>query len=197
MKYLTPERYLRLDNLSNEQAFLAAQQQWEEALTSYQEQLQRIWKQLPRALQKLLKSVYLHDSRVLTMHQIDQEFFITLQPPSDPGRLVVLGYSLVEEPSVEQDVLPQDRRREPIEWLYDELDLDRPEGPRGLPPSSDKPTMRHNILLSNGWEVTLRFRSIWVKRPIRVIPVLPLQRNGQPVGQGTPNSLEQGKTDPE
>src|SRR5262249_51968281 len=99
MKHFTPERYLRLGNLDDEQAFLDAQQQWEEAYTAYRDQLQRIRKELPRSLRDLVDSVYLHDARVLTMHQSDQNFFITLQPPSDPERLVVLGYSLVEEPS--------------------------------------------------------------------------------------------------
>jgi hypothetical protein len=176
MKYFTPQLYLQLGNLDHEQAFLTAQEHWEKALSDYRAHLQRIRKELPRSLRNLVESVYLHDARVLTMHQIEQEFFITLQPPSDPERLVVVGYSLVEEPRVEQDALPAERCREPIEWLYDELDLDRPEGPRGLPAPPGKPTLRHNILLSNGWEVKLRFRTVWVKRPIRVIPVLPGQR---------------------
>ena len=184
MKFFTPERYLQLGNLGDEQAFLTAQQQWEEALTAYDKHLQAIRKELPRSLRSLVESVYLHDARVLTMHQIDQEFFITLQPPSDPDRLVVIGYSLVEEPRVEQAVLPAERRREPIEWLYDELTLDRPEGPRGLPAPPGKPTLRHNILLSNGWEVKLRFRSVWVKRPIRVVPVLAdLHKAKRPLNQ--------------
>lgn len=106
------------------------------------------------------------------MHQSEKDFLITLQPPSDPERLVVLGYSLVEEPIISQNVLPPDHRREPIQWLYDELELDRAEGPRGLPAPAGRPTIRHNILLSNGWEVALRFRSVWVKRPLRVIPVV-------------------------
>jgi hypothetical protein len=181
MKYFTPERYLRLGNLEDEQDFLNAQQEWEEALTGYREQLQRIWKDLPRGLRHLMETVYLHDARVLTMHQEEEQFFITLQPQSDPEHLVVLGYTLVEEPSIEQNVLPAERCREPIEWLYDELDLDRPEGPRGLPAPQGKPTVRHNILLSNGWEVMLRFRSVWVKRPLRVIPVVPRQRGSQPI----------------
>lgn len=180
MKYFTPERYLPLGNLDDEKAFLAAQQQWEEAIAGYREQLQRIRKQLPRSLRSLVESVYLHDARVLTMHSVDQEFFITLQPPSTPEHLVVLGYSLVEEPTIEQNVLPPERCREPIEWLYDELDLDRPEGPRGLPARAGKPTFRHDILLSNGWEVHLRFRSAWVKRPLRVIPVVPQPRESRP-----------------
>jgi hypothetical protein len=117
--------------------------------------------------------VYLHDARVLSMHQREDVLVATLQPESDPGRLVVLGYSLVEEPLVKQNQLPEDYCRTPIQWLYDEVDLDRPEGPRGLPAPADRPTFRHDILLSNGWEVALRFRAVWVHRPIQVIPVVP------------------------
>jgi hypothetical protein len=173
MKYFTPERYLCLGNLDDEKDFLAAQQQWEDAIADYRKQFQRIRKQLPRGLRTLVESVYLHDARVLTMHSLEQDFFVTLQPPSTPEHLVVLSYSLVEEPIVEQQVLPPERCREPIEWLYDELDLDRPEGPRGLPAREGKPTFRHDILLSNGWEVRLHFRSARVKRPLRIIPVVP------------------------
>jgi hypothetical protein len=186
MKYFTPERYLRLDRLEEREAFLAAQVEWEEALSGYREQLQRVRKDLPRGLRGLMQTVYLHDARVLAMQQDivreGSQFLITLQPPSDPSRLVVLGYSLVEEPTIEQNVLPPDRCQEPIEWLYDELDLDRPEGPRGLSAPPGKPTIRHNILLSNGWEVILRFRYAWVKRPLRVIPVVSEPRDRQPVG---------------
>jgi hypothetical protein len=182
MKYFTAERYLNLGNLDDEQKFLAAQQEWEQAIADYRDQLQRIRKELPRSLWQLVESVYLHDARVLTMHQSDQDFFITLQPLAPPEHLVVLGYSLVEEPIIEQNVLPPERCREPIEWLYDELDLDRPEGPRGLPAPPGKPTIRHNILLSNGWEVRLHFRSAWVKRPIRVIPVVPKPSDHEAVG---------------
>src|SRR5262249_36305075 len=133
-------------------------------------------KMLPRGLRKIVGSVYLHDARVLSMHQ-DEWFVITLQPMSDPERLVTLSYELVEEPEVLQGLLPPERRREPVEWLYAELDLDRPEGPRGLPGPSSPPTFRHNILLSNGWEVVLRFRSAGAHRPVRVFPVRPEGRS--------------------
>ncbi len=172
MKYFTPERCLRLGNLDDEAAFLAAQEEWEKALSDYREQLQRIRQTLPPDLSKMVESVYLHDAPVLAMYKNENTFSITLQPPSDPERLAVFDYSLVEEPTIVQDVLPLEWRREPIQWLYDELDLDWPEKPCGLPVLSDKPTMRHNILLSNGWEVTLHFRSAQVKRPIRLIPVV-------------------------
>ncbi len=181
MKFFTPERYLSLANLDDKQTFLAAHQQWEEALSAYGEQLQRLGEKLPRGLRRLVEPVYLHDARVLAMYQDKELFLITLQPEPDPGRLVVLGYVLVEEPTIEQQALPVERFREPVEWLYDELDLDRPEGPRGLPAPTAEPTFRHNILLSNGWEVAIRFRTAWVKRPLRVLPALAGQSGARPV----------------
>jgi hypothetical protein len=182
MKYFTPERYLRLGKLDDEGAFLAAQQQWEEALAAYRQHLQQIRAELPKGMRRLVESVYLHDARILSMHQTEEKFVITLQPESDPRRLVVLGYTLVEEPLIEQQALPTDRQSSPVEWLYDELDLDRPEGPRGLPVSAGEPTFRHNILLSNGWEVTIRFRQVWVLRPVRVLPAVPGRSEGQTAG---------------
>jgi hypothetical protein len=182
MKYFTIERYLNLGNVADEQQFLAAQEQWELAIDGYRAQLLRIRKELPRSLRQLVETVYLHDARVLIMHQSDQDFFITLQPPSLPGHLIVLRYSLVEEPMIEQHVLPPERCREPIEWLYDELDLDRPEGPRGLPTAANKPTFRHEILLSNGWQVRLRFRSAVVKRPVQILPVATPTSDDKTVG---------------
>jgi hypothetical protein len=185
MNYFTPERYLRLGNRDNKEQFLASLQEWEDAITAYKDHLEEIRKKLPRALAALIKSVYLHDARVLTMHQDEDRFEITLQPVSTPGQLVVLFYRLVGDPMIKQGVLPAERCREPIEWLYDEIDLERPRAPEGMaPPARGKPTFRHNILLSNGWEVVVRFDSCAVQRPVRVIPIAPTLQCGP--GQQTP-----------
>jgi hypothetical protein len=174
MNYFTTERYLSLGNLLDKEGFLSSLQEWEDAIAAYKEHLAQIQKKLPRSLVSLNKTVYLHDARVLSMHQDEDRFEITVQPVSTPGQLVVLFYRLVEDPVIKQGVLPPDRRREPIEWLYDEIDLDRPQSPQGLTNDAiGKPTYRHNILLSNGWEVVVRFNSCAVQRPIRVIPVVP------------------------
>lgn len=180
MNYFTPARYLRLGNLENEDEFLAAQQGWEDAISGYRAHLDAIKGRLPPRLRRFLTrdGVYLHDARVLSIHQRTDHLVITLQPGSLPDRLVVFEYWLVEEPLIQIDQLPPDRCREPIEWLYDEVDLDRPEGPRGLPVhlpvrQTNPPTFRHNILLSNGWELTVRFRNVRVEVPLRVVPVPP------------------------
>src|SRR5947209_1257367 len=122
MKYFTPERYLRLGDLDHEAVFRAAQQEWEQTLARYQRHLQHIRSVLPAGLRRLLESVYLHDARVLDIWQGSvRRCTITLQPESDRARLVVLSYSLVEPPSLQQGVLPAAVRSEPVAWLYDEL----------------------------------------------------------------------------
>jgi hypothetical protein len=49
--------------------------------------------------------------------------------------------------------------------MYDEIDLDEPDG--------EAPTFRHDIILSNGWEVSLRFRALEISRPRKLLPVAP------------------------
>src|SRR5262245_28787525 len=98
MQFFTPERYLRLGNLDDRQAFLSANEDWEKAVQGYQAHLERIRGKLPARLRQLVQSVALHDARVLDMWQGQRsKYSITLLPESDPSRLVVLAYSL-EEP---------------------------------------------------------------------------------------------------
>jgi hypothetical protein len=157
MKFFTPDRYLRLGNLDDEQAFLAAQADWELALADYQQHLQRIRERLPAALRRLIESVYLHDARVVDMVLGGRNrCIITLQPESLPSHRIVLAYSLVERPTINRQALPEIVRSEPLEWLYDEVDVEQ---------GTDRPTFRHAILLSNGWEVGLRFGKVTITRP--------------------------------
>ncbi len=166
MKYFTPERYLKLGNLNDEGAFLAAHEEWEQAIEDYKKHWQRIGPELPGGLRRLVDSVYLHDARVLDMWQGRvSRFTITLQPESDPARLVVLAYSLAEPPHIEEGVLPPENRSAPAAWLYDELDVQRKAGRPAA--------FTHDILLSNGWEVHLRFRGVAVTRPVAFLPAVP------------------------
>jgi hypothetical protein len=164
MKHFTPERYLRLGNLDDRDAFLAAQEDWERAVEGYQAQLQRVVGEFPPGLRRVLETISLHDARVLDMWLGDRkQFSITLHPESDPSRLVVFGYALVEPPRVEQDVLPESVRSEPVTWLYDELDF-------GGETRQGKPAFTHDILLSDGREIRLHFRSVTVRRPLPLVP---------------------------
>jgi hypothetical protein len=171
MKYFPPERYLALGNLRERQAFLAAHDDWERAIKGYKDRLRKIRSDLPAALRQMVESIYLHDARVLDMwHGQRSRFTITLHPESDPSRLVVLVYSLKEPPTIDQDALPTEARSTPVAWLYDELDVERPNSHRTKPLDRRPLLYTHNILLSNGWEVRLRFRQVTISRPVSLIP---------------------------
>jgi hypothetical protein len=160
MKYFTPERYLRLGNLEDESAFLAAHDEWERAIADYKEHLQSIRARLPAGLRRLVETVYLHDARVVDMLLgARNRLTITLQPESLPTHRIVLAYSLLEPPTILGEALPESVRSEPLEWLYDELDVEQGE------PADGRPIISHDILLSNGSEVKLRFRTVSVTRP--------------------------------
>jgi hypothetical protein len=164
MRFFTPERYLRLGNLADEAAFLAAQDDWERAIADYRRHLQQIRDRLPAGLRRLIESVSLHDARVVDMVSGKRgRLTITLQPETPPSQRIVLTYSLIEPPAIDETALPEEALSQPTEWLYDELDVQ----------AGAEPTFRHDILLSNGWEVSLRFRGVTVSRPRPLIPSLP------------------------
>ena len=60
-----------------------------------------------------------------------------------------------------EDALPEAARSRPLQWLYDELDV--------APAGAEAGTFLHSILLSNGWEVKVRFRSVTVTRPVSLL----------------------------
>lgn len=159
MKYFTPERHLRLGALDNEANFLAALQEWEDANTNYLAHVESIRPELPSELLHLSKEVLLHDAHVLSAYQQDDLFVLTLQPELDDLRLVVLTYRLAQELDV-RTVLPPDSCTSVPLFTYDEMDLDVP--------AAGGPTFRHNILLSNGLELTIRAYSVNVARPLRL-----------------------------
>ena len=187
MKYFTSELLVRLQDRSNAQNFVAALDDWERALTQYKKRLRRVRGELPNDFRLLLEGLPLHDFRVLDMWWGGRtRFTITLQPeswtpvqlaeavagqrpqvarPLQPEnytpRLMVLTYSLTEPPMVQENVLPESVRSQPIAWLYDELDVRT---------RKSKPQFAHHILLSDGREVQLHFRNVAVNRPLSVVP---------------------------
>ena len=170
MKFFTPKRYLGLGCLDDKQAFLAAQENWEQAIKKYAARFRRIRDKLPAALRRLDESVYLHDARVLGMWLgRANRFTISLQPESDPTRLAVITYSLLRPPIVNKRALPPDACSEPTAWLYDELDIQTARK-KGQKPGVNLATFVHNILLSNGWELRLLFHATTVARPVAILP---------------------------
>ena len=118
-----------------------------------------------------MDSIYLYDARVLDMWQGRRSrFIITLLPESAPGRFVILAYSLVETPRFAYGALPPEVHSQPVAWLYDELDVQPGAAASAGRRGRRLKAFRHNILLSNGWEITLRFRNVSVSRPVALLP---------------------------
>jgi hypothetical protein len=165
MKHFTPERLIRLQDRANRARFLRSLEDWETAAKSYKRQLAKLRDRLPVDLGLLIDSVPLHDAQVLDMWWGGRsQFTITLLAGAAPSHLVVLTYSLVEKPEVAPEVLPESVRSAPTLWLYDELDSG------GV--TRRAPTFMHNILLSDGREIRLHFRSVTVRRPVSLVPAI-------------------------
>lgn len=178
MKYFTPKRLARLQDHSDEKQFLAALDDWEHALENYWQQLKETQQKLlvtqpplPKNLQEFMiffTTVSLHDARILDMSFGDHSRFrITLHPEFQPERLVVLTYSLDGPPQIQPNVLPEQLRSEPRTWLYDELTL---EGGK----SKEERVFHHDILLSDGSEISLRFCHGTIERPVPMVPPVPV-----------------------
>jgi hypothetical protein len=170
VRHFTSKRIVGLQDRSDKQRFLDTLEDWEDAATAYRVQLSRIQHALPSALRRLVQTVSLHDAWVIDISQGQRtRFTVILQPESDPLRQVVLAYSLSAPVEIIEDALPEAARSRPLQWLYDELDV-APAGDAGSEASEvEAGTFLHSILLSNGWEVKVRFRSVTVTRPVSLL----------------------------
>jgi hypothetical protein len=105
-------------------------------------------------MRSLLRRYYLHDARICTMAIGDGLLFvITLRLDGEGNGWLQLTYRLVSAPTIH----PHPEIAEglaPLEWLYDEVDL----------VGTDPSTFQHNILLTDGSELEVRFRGLTVKR---------------------------------
>jgi hypothetical protein len=181
MRYFTPELFARLQDLDDR----AALKEWDRSAERYSTSLQQIHSRLPVTVRKLAGLPLLHDAEVLCIAQSRDKVSITLEPESDDGRLIVLSYTVVEDPQINRSAFPDTYRTEYVAWLYDEIALGkpgarRPSFPRGATARDGRvPVYHHDILLSNGWELSLRFRSVKIARPRRLLPSLPADGNAK------------------
>jgi hypothetical protein len=171
MKYFTPERFVRLQDLTVERTWRAAALAWEQAGQRYRARLQQVLPRLPSGLRRLLRFTPVHDAEILSISRGRSQLTITLRPAPPAERLVVLRYTLTEPPRINRTALPERCRSRQVQWLYDELDLRPASGlaARG-PQGGSGPVFTHAILLSNGWEIQLRFRRLTVSRPCALLP---------------------------
>lgn len=152
MNYFTPELYKRFSS-PNHDLVTQAHDDWETAIEAYKRRLQEIAPQMTACPRKLAETLCLHDADYLGM---------AVLPTSDAGMplavlltrqntsRVFLVYFLAGQPSTRAVEGDWPFSKEQVHWLYDEFDIDS-EG-----------VQQHEILLSNGQIVTLRFHEMQV-----------------------------------
>jgi hypothetical protein len=153
MKYFTPEVILRTRSEDDDTAD-AASEEWDRLQECYLGRLKEIDPKMPRSLRSLLKRYYLHDARVSTIALDDgTTLTMVLQLDGHDNGGLQLTYSLTAPLKIH--LHPEIVEGEaPLEWLYDEVDLI----------DTEPPTFQHNILLTDGSELEVRFRGLTVKR---------------------------------
>jgi hypothetical protein len=164
MRYFTPERWLGLQHVPDATTFTAVYGEWERAIADYEEELSRILPRLPVRLRHFAEKESLHDGAVLACWGEGERLTILVRPDSPGERLVSLAYTLVAAPVIRRDVLPAEHRGQP-RWMYDEFGMEAGE-------SADVPVFTHDILLHNGWALSLRFRELDVAEAPALLPVL-------------------------
>jgi hypothetical protein len=164
MTHFTTERFLRLQNLDSEEAYKAGMAEWERAVADYDRQLNRLDPIFPPEVQQLSRH-HLHDANVLVIAQSGDQLILELQMDYLPKEVVQLTYHLESEPEVVPDSLPSEYRSSRPQWMYDEIDAQ----PASLPGKGT--VFLHNILLSDGKELKIRFKALDVKTAAAIYPV--------------------------
>jgi hypothetical protein len=176
MKYFTPSRYLRLQNMAEPDTVLAALNEWDQAVKQYRADLAPI---LPPGekyedLRSFALHVSLHDGVVLASWFARGRLYLVVRPEPPATRLVSLTYSLAGEPVVVDHAFPDHVRTDTMEWMYDEI----ARLPLGSTPP-DEAVFTHNILLGNGCELCIPFTRMKVGRPSMWLQGVPTPA-GQP-----------------
>jgi hypothetical protein len=174
MKYFTPKLFVRLQDVRDETAI----HDWERAARKYASALSNVLQHLPRDMRQLLKKWPLHDADVLSMTRLKDTLAITLRPEMS-SELLVLSYALVEAPTFDRGAIPREHCTEQVLWIYDELGFELVSAPPTWLTARDRArgdgratVCTQRILLSNGWEVRLKFRKFKLFRPETFLPPL-------------------------
>ncbi len=167
MKYFTPDLLERYGS-SDPAVFKPAEAEWENRCERYNAYLDSLKADLPPGLRDIEENYFLHDAVICGMGRHDSSFLIMLQLDHVPYSLVIFTYDLVGEPTIKKGVIPPEdcTPENHVEWQYDELER----------VSGDPATWVQSILLSNGWEVCLRFRDVRVQA---AQPLIPAPRKAQ------------------
>lgn len=160
MKYFTPALHTQGqspdDNVQNTVDIL-----WEEVLERYEQHLQQIEPELPEHI-RAFNALLLHDANVVSVARSDDQFIMVMRTDIPPRDLVILTYSLAEEPVINPAALPGKEPSRVMQFMYDEFDLAHENGQK---------VYLQSILFSNGWEMQLRFHEVQVVRADLLYPV--------------------------
>jgi hypothetical protein len=161
VKYFTPD-LIAMGQSEDEQVLARQERLWEEAGQRYVAYLDSVRTQLPWSLRRIDEHYYLHDANIRGMGRQNHTFVIVLTLDTPPYSLVTLTYDLVGEPVIRTDALRGSNHGsgQLVDWLYDEIEM-----VPGYPP-----TWATSILLSNGWEVQLRFRDLQLQEAEALLP---------------------------
>lgn len=161
MKYFTPELYLK-GNSPHEDEVEDAEEQWERAIARYRKHLKKIERLLPESVRTFHEGYCLHDAEVFGPARLSvqtlpwgfHDVVVVTQNantlfPQQQNSLMFLQYAVTAEPIIEVAGAAGKFRQGGIPlWLYDEFDVVEP----GI--------FSHEVLLSNGQVVQLRFREL-------------------------------------
>jgi hypothetical protein len=162
MKYMTYDLLVRTQS-ADEEVAEAALTEWEQACENYKRHVEEIRCKLPKPVQALLDSFYLHDAKLNTFgmdKDVEDEslVFIDLQLDSPRTQGLRLQYRLGGKIKAVFHAWHPEAKAQLL-WLYDEIDaveVDLPEGGRVA-------VFTHSILLSEGLELQLPFFSLALK----------------------------------
>jgi hypothetical protein len=159
MKFFTRELLERCASTDDAVA-RAAEAEWEAANERYEEHLRAIDSALPEHI-RTFNTLLLHDALVWSIARQGDRLLMVLRKDVPPRNLVLLTYTLVDEPGLDPQFLPPGQRLQVMDFLYDELDIvDDGEGK----------TFRQSVVFGNGWELTLRFSDVQI---IQAEPIYP------------------------
>ena len=155
MKFFTPELCVRF-NSSNDEIADRANEEWEAALSAYQQHLASIRDQMPSPAEKLA-GLCLHDAELLACEAAEAWFPLQLRSAvvsvRQDNQIVSLFYTLWghirEQPSPEGWPFS----KASIHWLYDEVDVE----------SWGTHRLLHRVLLSDGRVLEIPFLTVMIQ----------------------------------
>ncbi|HYT93949.1 MAG TPA: hypothetical protein VEL76_34840, partial [Gemmataceae bacterium] len=158
-KYFTPDLIQRGNSLDDDVAD-AANDEWERAIVRSNRRWKTIRNAFPKAVQRFDENqVCLHDAQLLSMGRQGDTFVMVLQPEPPAQTMVLLTFTLDDEPVIDTKALPDRENYAYVTWMYEEFDLDR------------RKRCTFEVLLSNGWSVKLLFRDFQYLITQQLFPV--------------------------